>query len=136
MPKDDWPPSQRRADRLPAILPYEMTEKEMLFACQRALRLTRLEASFMMVLLKKNSADKDTLHHVVEQQREARRTRPDTSDPTDPKMVDVVICKLRKKLTPHGIIITTLWGRGYYIDEQGRQRSREVLLGAPEPSPQ
>ena len=29
------------------------------------------------------------------------------------KIVDVFICKLRKKLTPFGVVIETVWGRGY-----------------------
>lgn len=31
----------------------------------------------------------------------------------DPKIIDVVICKLRKKFLRHGIFIKTVWGRGY-----------------------
>lgn len=31
----------------------------------------------------------------------------------DPKIVDVLICKLRKKLAPEGITIATAWGDGW-----------------------
>lgn len=34
------------------------------------------------------------------------------------KIVDVFICKLRKKLAPFGVSITTLWGRGYSLDDR------------------
>lgn len=37
--------------------------------------------------------------------------RPD--DPPEIKIVDVWICKLRKKLKPLGINIDTVWGQGY-----------------------
>ncbi len=34
-------------------------------------------------------------------------------DEAEIKIVDVVICKLRKKLKPLGVEIATVWGRGY-----------------------
>ena len=43
---------------------------------------------------------------------------------TDPKIVDVVVCKVRKKLEPFGIEIQTAWGKGYYLDLEVRQRFR------------
>lgn len=36
------------------------------------------------------------------------------------KIVDVFICKLRRKLKPYDIEITTVWGQGYSL--QGRER--------------
>lgn len=126
IPVADWPPTARRADRLPAFLQKE-PEKVQLFSCQHVLKLTRLEAGFMLVLLRRAEADKETLHYVIETQRALRRTRPDSSETTDPKMVDVIICKLRKKLKPFGIIIQTLWGHGYYIDETGREIVEQIL---------
>ena len=82
-----------------------------------------------LVLLKREEADKETLHFVIETQRALRRTRPDSVETTDPKMVDVVICKLRKKLRPLGINIQTLWGHGYYIDSDGRDIVENILVG-------
>lgn len=32
-----------------------------------------------------------------------------------PKIVDVFVCKMRKKLTPHGVQIETVWGQGYSL---------------------
>lgn len=34
-------------------------------------------------------------------------------DEPEPKIIDVFICKLRKKLEPHQAAITTVWGRGF-----------------------
>ena len=31
------------------------------------------------------------------------------------KIIDVFLCKIRKKLAPFGISIETVWGRGYYV---------------------
>jgi hypothetical protein len=76
----------------------------------------------MLVLVKREEADKATLHRVIETQRAARVNRPDTFEETNPKMVDVMVCNLRKKLKPFALTINTLWGRGYYLDAQDRQR--------------
>lgn len=44
--------------------------------------------------------------------------RPD--EEPQPKIVDVFICKLRKKIEPLGIRIDTLWGRGYVLRVDGK----------------
>lgn len=126
MPQNDWPPTGRRADRLPSFI-AKIPEKFQLDAIQRALRITRLEANFMLMLLRRDEADKDTLHYVIESQRAVKRSRPDSMDATDPKMVDVVICHLRRKIKIRGIKIKTLWGRGYYLDEENRKVIEEIL---------
>ena len=82
----------------------------------------------MLVLLKREEADKETLHFVIETQRALRRTRPDSVESTDVKMVDVVICKLRKKLKLVNAKIDTLWGHGYYLDEKSRDTIEALLL--------
>ena len=42
-------------------------------------------------------------------------TRPDLADANVPEiaMVEVFVCRIRKKLKPFGINVTTHWGRGY-----------------------
>lgn len=128
MPTNDWPPTAKRADHLPAAVTVQ-SEDYQLFACQRLLHLTRLEASFMVVLIRRDEADKDTLHRVIEAQRALRRTRPDSQEMTDPKMVDVVICKLRKKLSALGVKVKTLWGHGYYLEDADRAKVKELIRG-------
>jgi hypothetical protein len=125
MPVSDWPPTARRADRLPAFLQKE-PEKIQLLSCQRVLKLTPLEAGFILVLLKRDEADKDTLHYVIETQRNMRRA--DNPEATDRKMVDVIICKLRRKLAKFNVEIKTIWGRGYFINEEGRQKLEHLLV--------
>lgn len=39
----------------------------------------------------------------------------DRLNPPDIKIVDVFVCKMRKKLRPYGITIDTVWGRGYLL---------------------
>lgn len=126
MPKDDWPPTGRRADRLPSFL-KTTDESSLILSLQRIFKLTKLEASFMLVFLKRDEADKDTLHYVIETQRALRKSRPNHSETTDPKMVDVIICKLRGKFRPHKVEICTLWGTGYYLTEASRTIIEDLL---------
>jgi hypothetical protein len=134
LPKWDWPPTSRRADRLPSSVKH-LPESSVVMSLERLLKLTPLEASFMLVFLKRDEVDKETLHHVIETQRALRRSRPNTSEPTDPKMVDVIICKMRTKFRPYKIQIKTLWGSGYYLADDGRDIV-ERLLGASIDAPQ
>jgi hypothetical protein len=129
IPRDDWPATARRADRLPSSVAKE-SEAQLLLSCAKIFNLTRLQSNFMLVLLKNNEVSKDTLHHVIEQQRAIRRNRPDNPDQTDPKMVDVVIWNIRKRLKAQNITIITLWGHGYYIPEPDRARANAMMVGA------
>ena len=46
------------------------------------------------------------------------------------KIVDVLVCRLRRALKPHGATIRTDWGVGYYIAAEDRERIRALLDGA------
>lgn len=50
------------------------------------------------------------------------RVYPDhyMGDAPDIKIIDVFVCKLRRKLKPLGIAISTVWGRGYRIEAGDR----------------
>lgn len=119
VPRADWPPGTRRNDRLPQ---YDTKGKplDVQFIAQRALKLTKLEAGFMAALLRCDHADKSMLHGIIEEQRLQRQQRPNKTEATDPKMVDVMICKLRKKMKDFDPkfagCIKTVWSGGYYID--------------------
>lgn len=131
MPRSDWPPSAAWSDRLPSI-PRSANAEDVEFQCRKVFRLTNLEAGFMMVLLRLGCADKEKLHSVIEQQRTHRAYQPDKiAEMTDPKMVDVMICKLRKKLSNKGFpsAIVTSWGRGYYIEPATKQQIFELIGG-------
>ena len=43
------------------------------------------------------------------------------------KIVDVFICKIRKKLKPFGFEIQTFWGRGYALNPLTKDRVRALL---------
>jgi len=138
VPRPDWPPAQSPADRSPApALPLPrprntatvtvastLPSQDVEFLCRHTFRLTNLEAGFLAVLLKCLFADKEKLHAVIESQRATRAIRPAQEEVTDVKMVDVMICKLRKKMTLHAhsnelavpVQIRTSWGKGYFLD--------------------
>lgn len=44
-----------------------------------------------------------------------------------PKIVDVIACKLRRKLKPYDINISTQWGQGYYLAATDKVRARDLL---------
>jgi len=126
MPAADWPPTARRADHLPPHI-AAARDNDLVIAFMRTFKLTKLMASFILVLVKREEADKTTLHRVIEAQRATRASRPDNPEETDPKMVDVVICNLRKKLKPFGLTIQTLWGHGYYLDAEGKKQALMLI---------
>lgn len=49
------------------------------------------------------------------------------ADEPDLKIVDVFICKLRKKLKPFGLEIGTRWGVGYQMSAEMKVRARSML---------
>ncbi len=130
LPRADWPPGTRIGDRLPSVpLP---SDKDLIFLCGKAFKLTVLEAGFLVALLKNRQVEKARLHGIVEHQRNTRSNQPDHMEATDPKMVDVMICKLRKKLksVDGKIEIKTIWGSGYYIETDMKPRIISHLDGA------
>lgn len=49
------------------------------------------------------------------------------SDIPDIKIIDVMICKIRKKLKHLGIEIETFWGKGYRISPEMRARVTKII---------
>ena len=47
-------------------------------------------------------------------------------DSPGPKIIDVYVCKLRKKLKPWGIQVTTDWGRGYKLTDEDRDKLKNL----------
>lgn len=124
VPRADWPGQEHWDTRARPSLPGKKDDPaELEFACRQQFKLTALEAGFMVCLINKSCAEKDKLHGIVEEKRRERATRPDNTDATDPKMVDVIICKLRQKLRGFGYdVIQTLWGRGYFIEPADKRK--------------
>lgn len=127
MPKDDWPPGTTRSQRSPFNGTTFEDDTSLKCACARFFKCSPLEAVMLAAMLRRNEVTKQQLHHVIEQNRPGDSAR----DETDPKMVDVMICKLRKKLRPHKIEIETMWGLGYLISAPHRERAVALLSAEP-----
>jgi hypothetical protein len=136
IPNADWPPSAKRHDRLPAVAPSRQDD-DYAFLCRQLFRLTPLEAAFLVTLLKHDRVEKTRLHNVVEQYRITRSTQPCARDATDPKMVDVMICKLRKKLKTIDarFLISTIWGGGYHVTPEAKAAITEWINDQQSPRP-
>lgn len=81
-----------------------------------AWRLSPAESRLLSALYSHpNGMTREALHTVIERDIEIE---------SEIKIVDVFVCKLRAKVTAHGIKIRTLWARGYVLSE-GRE-----LVGA------
>jgi hypothetical protein len=119
VPRADWPMGQF-GNRAPFVS-FKAEDEQMVFNAIRLFKMTRLQASLLAILLKRTEATKDVLHKVIEANR-----KPNTRE-TDPKMVDVVICHLRKKLKKFGLKIDTLWACGYYMKPEQRVLASKML---------
>ncbi|MCW2309680.1 helix-turn-helix domain-containing protein [Rhodobium gokarnense] len=75
--------------------------------------LTGAEACVFGVLVNRSMATKDAIL--------AALYRDVGKDEAEPKIVDVFICKLRKKLRLFDVEIRTVWGQGYALAEETRR---------------
>lgn len=116
VPKADWPPGQGAGERARTVTGSAQPD-DIEFYVRKAFKLTKLETAFMQVLLRHELTIKEKLHGVIEEQRSKRHTRASLEE-TDPKMVDVIICKLRKKLrdVDPTFVLNTCWSTGYFFE--------------------
>jgi hypothetical protein len=121
MPREDWPPNSLRANRDP-MQSKKMDDEDIVFNCVRLFKVTRQQASLLSVLIRRNEVSKDMMHQIIEKCRP-----PNKDDQTDPKMVDVVICNLRKRIKKTGLKIETMWGCGYFMKPEMRTKALELL---------
>lgn len=111
LPKDDWPPSGRKSARYQAentVLSFD--DDTLSMACSSRFKLSRLQAAVFLALLRRPpEISKMQLHNAIE------ANRGNADEPTDLKMVDVVICLIRKKIRAVDplLLIDTIWGKGY-----------------------
>ena len=82
----------------------------------REFGLTKKEAAVLKALTGRDRCTKDYLLDAM---------YGVTEEAPGIKIIDVFICKLRAKLKPHGISISTIWGVGYELTPE----TREALLG-------
>lgn len=83
------------------------------------LGLTTHEARLFGALLKRPMVSKAGVMATLYSER------PD--DEPEMKIVDVYVCKIRKKLKPYGIEIETIWGQGYRMTEAMRAKASSMI---------
>lgn len=110
IPRDDWPPGSRRSERVPDCVPVDIETETLVSTLMRVFKVTPAQSMILAQLLKRSEITKSALHQCVQR---------DGSEPTDPKIVDVLVCHLRKRL-PGDIKIETIWGRGYYMSPSSK----------------
>jgi two-component system cell cycle response regulator CtrA len=84
--------------------------------------LTRSEAAMFGLLLANRAPRKETFMTAL--------YALNSDDPPEIKIIDVFICKMRKKLRPFGIEINTNWGESCEIPETSKARARELMEAA------
>lgn len=125
LPRDDWPAGTRSTRSPSSIQVLALDNTTLRIACANRFKMTRLQAVVFLTLLRRTEVTKEQLHDAIEY------NRPANSDPTDQKMVDVVICHIRRKLkkskTDGTVYLRTIWGVGYSIPLEQRAHLLNVL---------
>lgn len=83
-------------------------------------QVTGQEGNILGMLLKHDICSKQMLHTAISLNKYSM------DDETDIKIVDVMICKLRKKLEPFEFKIETRWGFGYYMPSEDRKEIQDM----------
>lgn len=78
--------------------------------------LTGKEAALLGALMQGTVVSKESCINFIYQGR----------DEPELKIIDVFVCKVRKKLKPFGISVETAWGRGYMLSPEAKARVRAM----------
>lgn len=89
-----------------------------------AFGLTASEAKIMSLLVSRDFASRAQMMTAVMADRHA-----DADGQPEMKIIDVYVCKIRKKVAPFGIEITSLWGRGYRLSPEMKAKVAVYLAG-------
>jgi two-component system cell cycle response regulator CtrA len=85
------------------------------------------------VLFRLTGSERRLLGVLMQNERATKQTIMDglyfvgVDDEPEIKIVDVFVCKIRKKLAPFDIHISTLWGSGYYLTPDMKAKVREYM---------
>lgn len=78
----------------------------------REYRLTATEAVLFAHLATRDMETKESLMLALYSER--------AGDPPEIKIIDVLVCKIRKKVSRFGVCIETVWGQGYSLRDRAR----------------
>jgi predicted transcriptional regulator len=81
--------------------------------------MSRTESQIMAALLDRGRASRQAIYSRIYGNR-------NEADQAEPKIVDVMICKLRKKLKVYDVEVNTIWGYGYELDAENARKLRAI----------
>jgi DNA-binding winged helix-turn-helix (wHTH) protein len=87
-------------------------------ALRRQFGLRPAESRALMALAKREHISRQELHVALSR---------DGNPVSGIRSVDVIICNLRGKLKPHGIEIATVWGLGFRLAEDERDKIHKMI---------
>jgi len=121
LPRDDWPPHANREERVPEYARGAFDPSLLILNVVRLFGVTQQQACLLLTLIKRREVTRKMLHNEIE------RRRPHPKVETEPKIVDVVICKLRTRLKGFNLKIVTVWSCGYYMPPEDRRKALDML---------
>lgn len=125
LPKPDWPPGTKKSARYQAentVLSYD--DDTLSMACSAVFNLSRSQAYVFIAILRRTpDITKEQLHNAIE------ANRPANDDPTDRKIVDVVMHNIRRKIerVDANLQIKTVWGKGYTMEHDARTLALTII---------
>lgn len=84
--------------------------------------LTKNESSILGVLMKKQIALKESIWMAIYSDKCEDKQ-------ADPKIIGVLICKMRRKLKELGVEIKSSWGVGYYLTPEDKKKIESLING-------
>ena len=114
----DW---QARAEELGARVAELEAQIGLALQPPTVFDLTRKETAILGVLLANRHPRRETFMCAL---------YGDRPNPPHDKIIDVFVCKLRRKLAPLGIKIDTRFGEGFEIPEESKARARRLMDAA------
>lgn len=85
--------------------------------------LTSKEQAIVGVLLTRELCSKEALHMAL------YSDLPDGGP--EIKIIDVFVCKVRRKVERYGVLIETIWGKGYIMPAATKALVRELIAASP-----
>jgi DNA-binding winged helix-turn-helix (wHTH) protein len=129
LPAEDWPPGQAGTVQARPVQVRRESRADFEERCtalqialiERGVRLTASEGRILLLMTDHEMMAKGRLHELV-------------APEADMKVIDVFVCKLRKRLALLQLRIETIWGRGYRLDAASRRTLAAMLAGEAGPS--
>jgi DNA-binding winged helix-turn-helix (wHTH) protein len=119
IPCEDWPAGYPREQRLLQLARLASRNKPALETAVRGIfKLSPKEAEILVLLLSRTE---------VERSRLVAATNGETANPSAISM-RCNLCRLRKQIEPFGLAIETLYGYGYYMQQEHRRRALDIIL--------